>query len=201
MMPSKKRLAENYWHIVIDMAVKRSYVREIVLPSEISAAYENGVLTLKKGSVQCSRKVTLPPENFKVDGQKIILTAKKLTQTNKKRLNSVDAHIANMMLGVTRGHRYVLKVCSGHFPMTVAVKDGRFTLKNFLGEKVPRTLTIAQEVTVKIEGDKITVESPSLELAGQVSANIEQLTRRPGFDTRVFMDGIYIINKDGKELH
>ena len=51
---------------------------------------------------------------------------------------------------------------------------------------------------VKLDGI-INITSPDKEIAGQISADIEQLTRRPGFDTRVFQDGIYIINKDGEE--
>ncbi|MDP6647875.1 MAG: 50S ribosomal protein L6, partial [Candidatus Woesearchaeota archaeon] len=61
-------------------------------------------------------------------------------------------------------------------------------------------LQIKEGATVKVEGDLINVTSTNKETAGQVSADIEQLTRRPGYDKRIFQDGIYIINKDGKEL-
>ena len=37
-------------------------------------------------------------------------------------------------------------------------------------------------------------------LAGQTAADIEQMTRRPSFYTRIFQDGIYITIKDGKEI-
>ena len=46
-----------------------------------------------------------------------------------------------------------------------------------------------------MEGNLIYVESCDKELAGQVAADIEQTTRRPGFDRRIFQDGIYIIEK------
>ena len=84
--------------------------------------------------------------------------------------------------------------------MTVTISDNKLHVKNFLGEKVPRVLNLKEGTTVKVDGALIHVTSSSKELAGQVSGDIEQLTRRPGFDTRVFQDGIYIINKDGKEL-
>jgi large subunit ribosomal protein L6 len=61
-------------------------------------------------------------------------------------------------------------------------------------------LDLKNDADVKIEGDLIYVTSQNKETAGQASADIEQLTRRPGYDTRIFQDGIYIINKDGKEL-
>ena len=84
--------------------------------------------------------------------------------------------------------------------MNVSIAGNKFVVKNFLGEKVPRVLQLKQGAEVKIEGDMIYILSPNKETAGQVSADIEQLTRRPGYDSRIFQDGIYIINKDGKQL-
>ena len=46
----------------------------------------------------------------------------------------------------------------------------------------------------------IEVEGTDKELTSQQAASIEQLTRRPGYDKRVFQDGIYIIEKDGKRI-
>ena len=105
-----------------------------------------------------------------------------------------------MAKGVLEGYKYTLKICSGHFPMNVSVGGGQLIVKNFFGEKVPRTLEFSKSAKVTIEGEIIHVESTDKEIAGQVAAAIEQLTRRPGFDTRVFQDGIYITNKDGKDI-
>ena len=110
------------------------------------------------------------------------------------------AHSNNMIRGSKENHTYTLKICSGHFPMNVSVSDSKLTVKNFLGEKVPRVLKLMEGATIKVDGNMIHITSPSKEIAGQVSADIEQLTRRPGFDTRVFQDGIYLTIKDGKEL-
>ena len=84
--------------------------------------------------------------------------------------------------------------------MNVSVNNDQLIIKNFIGEKYPRILQLKTGATVKIEGDKINVESVDKEIAGTVASDIEQLTRRPGFDTRIFEDGIYIISKSGKEL-
>ena len=84
--------------------------------------------------------------------------------------------------------------------MTVTVKGSEFEVKNFLGEAHPRKMLIKQGVKVQIAGDKITVESPNVELAGQVASDLEQLTRIADRDRRVFQDGIYIIKKDGNPI-
>jgi large subunit ribosomal protein L6 len=105
-----------------------------------------------------------------------------------------------MIKGATEGHVYKLKVCSGHFPMNVAVAGKDFVVKNFLGEKKPRQVAIKEGVDVKVEGEIVTVESCDKELAGQTAADIETLTRITNRDLRIFQDGIYITEKDGKPV-
>src|SRR6185437_14301280 len=113
----------------------------------------------------------------------------------KRLLETNAAHIRNMLRGAKDGHIYKLKICSGHFPMSVTLKGDHFEVKNFIGEKVPRVLKVKQGVKVTIAGTDITVESHNKELAGSQASAKELLTRRPGFDTRIFQDGIYITEK------
>jgi len=84
--------------------------------------------------------------------------------------------------------------------MKVSIDKGVFTIRNFLGEKVPRTLKLKENVDVKVDGEMICVKSSDKELAGQTAACIELLTRRPGYDYRVFQDGCFIVNKAGREM-
>lgn len=173
---------------------------EIKLQENVNAELDGIVLTLKgpKGDV----KRDFPDKNIEIgykDGV-ISLKASKFDKVNKNIINSYAAHIKNMMKGVLEGYKYTLKICSGHFPMNVSVNNGQLSVKNCLGEKVPRTIKLKPGADVKVEGDLIVVESPSKEIAGQVSAAIEQLTRRTKYDMRVFQDGIWIISKGDKEI-
>jgi large subunit ribosomal protein L6 len=115
-------------------------------------------------------------------------------------MQTFKAHIKNLIRGVMEGHLYKLKICSGHFPMSVSVSGEEFIIKNFMGENVPRTLKLKENVSVKVEGDQVIVESIDKEKAGQTAADIEQLTRVTNKDLRIFQDGIYITFKDGKEI-
>lgn len=131
---------------------------------------------------------------------KVIMSCANATKTDKRTLNTNAAHVKNMLRGAASGHVYKLKICSGHFPMSVEAKGDMFIVKNFIGESVPRTLKLRSGVKVTISGTEITVESHKKEWAGSQASAIELLMRRPGFDTRVFQDGIYIVEKDGKKV-
>lgn len=142
-----------------------------------------------------NRKVTIT-EN---DGT-ITIEHDKTGKKSKRVVNALTSHIENMIKGVTEGITYRLQICSGHFPMSVDMQGDTLKVENFIGEKVPRTLDIEEGVDVSVQGEEILVESTDKEKAGRVASSIEELTKRNGFDKRIFQDGLYIIEKDGKEL-
>ena len=179
---------------------KEKITKETDLPDGVSASLIGNFLVIKGPKGESKRELKKQNVSVNIGDKKIMLEAGKATKENKKMIGSLAAHVKNMIKGSLHNHTYTLKICSGHFPMTVSVNDSKLYIKNFLGEKVPRVLQLKEGALVKVEGAMIYVTSPSKETAGQVSADIEQLTRRPGYDTRIFQDGIYIINKDGKEL-
>ena len=173
---------------------------EVKVPEGLTIKYDHGIYTVKgpKGEVQ--KNMLHPRLQVNLEGNKVLFKVKKATKREVKIVNTYKAHLKNMFRGVQEAHVYKLKICSGHFTMNVAVKGERFEINNFIGEKVPRVLKLRRGASVKIDGDIVIVESVNKELAGQTAASIEQLTRRPGFDTRIFQDGIFIIEKDGKPV-
>ena len=179
---------------------KKGMIMEIILDKDMTAVFDNGILSVKGKKGEVKKKFLSKSVKIDVKEGKIILTSKRSTKRDKKIVETFGAHIKNILKGITEGHKYLLKICSGHFPMSVSANKNDLTVKNFLGEKIPRILKIKEGADVKVEGDQIIVESPNKEIAGQVSADIEQLTRRPGYDSRIFQDGIWLVSKDSKEL-
>jgi len=179
---------------------KKIAVEEIQLPEKVSASLQSDVLIIKGKKGEVKRDFKGKSIGIECGDKTIKLDSGKYNKMKKKIMNSYAAHIKNMIRGSEEGHTYTLKICSGHFPMNVSISNNQLIIKNFLGEKVPRTLKLKPGAEVKLDGDKIVVESTNKETAGQISADIEQLTRRAGFDTRIFQDGIYIIIKDGKDI-
>jgi len=179
---------------------KKIYKEEIEIQENVEIINDKGIILAKGPKGEVKKKLLNPKISIKIENKKILLQTNKLTKREKKWIGTFKAHIKNMSKGVTEGHVYKLKICSGHFPMNVSVQKDQLTIKNFLGEKHPRTLKLDSNVKVKVEGTEIVVEGNDKDLVGKTSASIEQLTRIVNRDLRIFQDGCYIISKSGKEM-
>ena len=168
---------------------------ELIDGVEVSQDGKTVVFKGKKG--ESRELINDPVLKVEIADKKITLTSSSQSRNEKRKIKTHKAHLLNKIHGVSEGYIYKLKICSGHFPMNVGVANDKFTIKNFLGEKVPRELKIKEGVTVKVEGEIVTVESVDKDRAGQVAADIEQLCRVTNRDLRVFQDGIYLIEKAG----
>jgi len=175
-------------------------VGEIKIPEGITFEVKGNLVSAKGPKGDTSLTTNEKAAEVKLDGNKIIVTSKKVGKKYKKQINTIIANIKNMILGVNEGFAYKLKICSGHFPMNVSIANGELIVKNYFGEKIPRVLKLKSGVEVKLEGNIINVTGTNKHLCGQVSADIEKLVSRRGFDRRIFQDGIYIIEKAGKKI-
>jgi large subunit ribosomal protein L6 len=81
--------------------------------------------------------------------------------------------------------------------MQVGVEGEEVVIENFLGERAPRRTEIRGDTEVDVDGETVVLRGPDKEAVGQTAADIEQLTRVRGKDTRVFQDGVYITHKPG----
>ena len=174
--------------------------KEIELPSGIQVKIDGGEVIVKGPKGENSRIFTYPRMKMSVLDNKIILSVRKADKKDKTMLGTFNAHVRNLVRGVEEGFTYKLKICSGHFPMSVKAENNTVVISNFMGEKLSRKAKILPEVQVTIQGDIITLTGPNKEMVGQSAANIELATRRTGFDKRIFQDGCYIIEKAGRGI-
>lgn len=114
--------------------------------------------------------------------------------------NTARSILNNMFKGVEKGFKYKLKIVFAHFPISVKVKGKEVHVENFFGERSARVSRVVGDATnVTITGDDVIVEGPSLEEVSQTAANIESSTKVRGKDQRVFLDGLYIYSRDGRD--
>jgi large subunit ribosomal protein L6 len=111
-------------------------------------------------------------------------------------VGTIYSHILNMITGVEKGFSYKLKIVFSHFPISVKVQDNFVMIENFTGERKSRKSKILGNVKVKVQGEDLTVEGLNLENVSQTAANIEQATKVKNKDPRVFLDGLYVFERN-----
>ena len=111
-------------------------------------------------------------------------------------VGTIYSHILNMITGVEKGFTYKLKIVFSHFPISVKIQDKLIIIENFTGERQSRKSKIIGDTKVKVQGEDIIVEGINLENVSQTAANIEQATKVKNKDPRVFLDGIYVFEKN-----
>ena len=174
---------------------------EIEIPSGIIVNIHKDEIIFKKEDKEIRRKLN-PMIRVKVEEGKIKITSEKFTKREKKNFGSIKAHVKNAIEGLNNPWKYKLQIAMVHFPTTALIdKDtNEFVLKNFLGEKKDRRVKLSSDVEIKINKDIIEITSSNVEKAGQTAANLEKLTKVRNRDRRIFQDGIFIIEKPGREF-
>ena len=179
-----------------DEAPLRDHVA-IDLPPKVTVEVRGGRLSVKGPLGTASRPfpasvLTLTPGT---DSIRLTLLLPPARRTSKALLHTWEAHVRNLVTGVTRGFEAKMKAVAAHFPMKVAVKESTLVIENFLGEKHPRSAPLVPGVTAAVDGDFVVLSGIDVEHVGQSAANIERATRIRDYDPRVFQDGIYIVER------
>jgi large subunit ribosomal protein L6 len=180
--------------------MKKEITKKIEIPEGIEVSVIGDRIIVKNKDQTNEREFDLVKLSLEKKGNEIILENKKASKNEKRRINTIASHIKNMIKGIQEKFEYKLKVCFSHFPMTVEVKGNEAIIKNFLGERSPRTVKIPKGAEVKVDKEIITVTASDKEIAGQAAANFEMVTRITNKDRRIFQDGIFITNKCGEEM-
>ncbi|KAF2083497.1 ribosomal protein L6 [Saccharata proteae CBS 121410] len=120
---------------------------------------------------------------------------------NVAALRTVRTIINNLIIGVTKGFKYKMRYVYAHFPINVNLDKNSETglweveIRNFLGEKIVRRVTMAPGVDVEASKnvkDELQLTGNSLENVSQSAADIQQICRVRNKDIRKFLDGLYV---------
>ena len=180
--------------------VKLDRIEHIVtIPEGVNASIsEDGVVTIQGPKGSLSREfISTFLQLSQIDDNDLLVRVDMPRRKQRALAGTWNAHLKNMVKGVTDGFTYNLKAFYSHFPMTLAVKGNIFVVNNYFGERVPRNADILSGVDVKISNKvEVTVTGIDKELVGQTAANIERSTTIKNRDRRVFQDGVYLIHKE-----
>jgi large subunit ribosomal protein L6 len=170
--------------------------KTIQVPDGVEVALDGRKLTVKGSKGTLVRDFHHAPIAMELEGKTVRIWAEWPRKKEASLVGTVYSHIQNMIIGTTKGFTYKLKVVFSHFPITVKVSEKMVLIENFTGERSPRKAKIMGNAKVKIQGDDIIVQDLNLEDVSQTAANIEQATRVKRKDPRIFLDGLFVYEKN-----
>jgi len=167
----------------------------IQLPDDVSATVDHLDLTVEGPDGSVTRRLWYPDVDVSVDDDEVVIATDVENAKTTATVGTFESHVRNMVHGVTEGWQYKMEVHYAHFPMQVTVEGDDVVIENFLGEKAERRTPIRGDTEVQVDGEELTLSGSDKEAVGQTAADIEQLTKVNDKDTRVFQDGVYIVEK------
>jgi len=194
--------------VVIGVA-KIPYLREEVeIPEGVELSIEGKTVRVKGPLGELVKdfshvhKLLLSKEN-----NKVVLEMYFADKKGRAVIKTIASHIKNMIVGVTRGYRYKMKIVYAHYPMEVKVDEKKklVIIRNFIGEKSDRYARIEEGVKVKVTKDDVIIEGIDIDAVGQTAANIHLATHLTGKLRKSphgreggpgILDGIYLYEKE-----
>ncbi len=174
--------------------------RNIEIPDNVVVNINNYEVCIKGDLGELRRDFKDPFLKVEKKNNELIINKLSSKRKQKALTGTWIAHLNNMINGATTGFEYELRIVYLHFPMSVKVDKGKLNIQNFFGEKNIRSVSIPSDVKVSVSDNKVLVNGIDKEKVGQMSADIEKLTRISGRDRRNFQDGIFLFSRNGKRI-
>jgi large subunit ribosomal protein L6 len=177
-------------------------VKSIIAQSTIEVP-EDIQLTLNKQQIrvqgplgELTRDFSHAPISLTHENKKVTIEVMWPDKRTAATVGTIRSHIQNMITGVTHGFTVKMKIVFAHFPMSVNIQETQVIIENFFGERRPRRASIFGDVQIKVENDDVIIYGINLEAVTQTAANIQQATQIKKKDPRVFLDGIYVYERN-----
>lgn len=165
------------------------------IPESVNVAIEGNNVNVTGPNGTNVKKIWYPGVIVSKTDSQVIVDSSSPRKKQQAMVGTIASHINNMIVGVTEGYTYKMRVVFSHFPIQLKVEGNNLNIGNFLGEKKPRKARIIGDTTVVAKADEVVVSGINKEEVGQTAANIQQATKIKRFDPRVFQDGIYVVEK------
>ena len=170
--------------------------RTVQVPDGVEIKLEGKKITVKGTKGTLSRDFSGVPISISADGPNVRVSAEWPRKKEAALVGTLYSHIQNMVSGVQKGFTYKIKIVFSHFPISAKVQGKSVLIENFTGERRARRAKIIGDVKVKVEAEDIVVQGLNLEDVSQTAANIEQATKVRRKDPRVFLDGLYVYERN-----
>ena len=170
--------------------------RTIQVPDGVTVSLEERKVTVKGAKGTLQRDFSHIPVSINADGNVVRVWAEWPRKKEAALVGTIHSHIQNLITGVQKGFTYKIKIVFSHFPISVKVQNKMILIENFTGERRARKAKIVGDTKVKVETEDIVVQGLNLEDVSHTAANIEQATKVRRKDPRVFLDGLYVFERN-----
>ena len=170
--------------------------RTVQVPEGVTINLEGKKVTVKGAKGTLKRDFSFIPISINADGNTVRVWAEWPRKKEAALIGTIHSHIQNMISGVQKGFTYKIKIVFSHFPISVKVQGQTVLIENFTGERRARKAKILGDVKVKVEAEDVVIQGLNLEDVSQTAANIEQVTKVKRKDPRIFLDGLYVYERN-----
>ncbi|EXJ77607.1 60S ribosomal protein L9-B [Capronia epimyces CBS 606.96] len=178
---------------------------QLVIPEDVKIHIRSRVVTVEGPRGKLTKDLSHIAVTFTITknkkGQQLVqIEIHHGSRKNVATLRTVKSLVQNLVIGVTKGYKYKMRYVYAHFPINVNIEkndEGKFhvEIRNFLGEKIVRNVTMLDGVTVEASKgvkDQLEITGNSLENVSQSAADLQQICRVRNKDIRKFLDGLYV---------
>ncbi len=170
-------------------------VKTVEVPESVAITIDGRVITVDGDKGRLVRDFSHAPITFQKMEKAVEIRTEWPRKKEAAMVGTVTSHIKNMIIGVTKGFTYKLKIVFSHFPISVKIEGKNVVVENFTGERSRRLARILGETQVSVRSDDVIVQGKNLEDVSQTAANIQRATKVKVKDPRVFLDGIYVYER------
>jgi len=157
----------------------QEYVEEIEVPDGVVVEIEGSSRIRVKGKLgQVVKDLSHANVRLEVASNKILVKLVGRGRRAKALMGTIRSIIENMIVGVTQGFTYKMKIVASHFPITVKVQGDTVYIENFIGERAPRIAKIVGE------GTRVEVKGDGLECAG-LNHHVDLPIRGPRYEAAI----------------
>ncbi|MGD8545297.1 MAG: 50S ribosomal protein L6 [Candidatus Bathyarchaeota archaeon] len=170
--------------------------KTIQIPEEVQLSVDGRKVMVKGPKGLLTRDFSHAPVSISIGRKELRIWTEWPRKKEAALVGTIQSHIKNMITGVRTGFTYKMKIVFSHFPISVKLEDEYIFIENFTGERKPRRVKRAGNVQINVLSDDIIIQGIDLEEVSQTAANIEQATKVKRKDSRVFLDGIYVFERN-----
>ncbi|MEM5826086.1 MAG: 50S ribosomal protein L6, partial [Candidatus Aenigmatarchaeota archaeon] len=123
-------------------------IKKIKFPNEVKINIEGKRIEVTGPKGRLYKDFSNPMFNdlieIKLEDKELIVFGSSNKRKIRAMIGTICANVKNMIIGVTKGYKYYMKIHYLHFPISIETKKQgdktELLIKNFLGERKPRSV-------------------------------------------------------------